>query len=82
MVVPSKGRGGLGFSITEFLAKCKKLQSHCKATAKKTAKLPNPSLPMICFVFVFCFCSFAVIEKCIQKTGGSGLGRGRGRVGV
>ncbi len=59
----------MGFSIVEFLTKCKKLQSHCKATAKKTAKPSSATLSIICFVFVFVFCSFAVIEKCIEKTG-------------
>ncbi len=67
--VLSKGWGRVGFVITHFLKNCKKLQSHCKATAKKTAKLSSATLSIICFVFIFVFCSFAVIEKCIEKTG-------------
>ena len=70
------------FIIACFLQKCKKLQSHCKATAKKTAKLSNATLSMFSLFFVFCFCSFAVIEICIQKTGRVGLGVGWGRVGL
>jgi hypothetical protein len=52
--------------VFEFV---KKLQSHCKANAKKTAKLPSATLSMVFFVFVFVFCSFAVIEKCIEMSG-------------
>ncbi len=42
-VYTSKGQGGrvwgrVGFSIVEFLAKCKKPQSHHKATTKTTTK--------------------------------------------
>ncbi len=70
----------VGFVISHFLQVGIKLQSHCKATAKKTAKLPNLTLSKVSFVFYFYFCSFAVIEICIQKTGRSGWGV-VGRVG-
>jgi len=60
------GGVGRGLVITHVFEIVKKLQRHCKGTAKKTAKLSSATLSMFFFVFVFCFCSFAVIEKCIE----------------
>jgi hypothetical protein len=63
-----------------------KSASHCKATAKKTAKktakVSNATLSMFSlFLFLF-FCSFAVIEICIQKMGCWGRVRWGGSVGL
>jgi len=58
-----------GFIIMQFLAIVKKLQSHCKATAKKTAKLPSATLSMIFFVFCFLFCSFCSDREMYRKNG-------------
>jgi hypothetical protein len=69
-----KGQGvgcgvGRGFSIVEFWQTVKKLQSHCKTTAKKTAKLPNPTLSTVWFVFCFLFCSFCSDRDMYRKNG-------------
>jgi hypothetical protein len=66
-----------------FLAKVqetpKPLQSHSKDYSK-AIKSYSPN-NLLCF-FVFCFGVFGVIEECIEKTGGSGRGQVRGRVGA
>jgi len=60
---------GRGLVITLFLEIVKKLQRHCKGTAKKTAKLSSATLSMFFFVFCFLFCSFCSDREMYRKNG-------------